>query len=235
MAGSGPPRSAVVTAVVAVLVTAGALVTVALLRPRAEDSSAAEPNSAPAASAPAQECGDAPCQVLATQNVNGTTVELLAGADGNDGRFRAYGPNSHVVIETKTTALGARLNQNSLQCVAGPVSACLVRGLNDGGMLGEVLVSRDNDWRSPEKPYFSDAGGLVLDPVAGAAPDVVVVKHQCPSGGETKCQSRPVYAEVFDLAGEQLGCTRDYTSPSQLRGWPAINLVQSDLRACPGS
>jgi hypothetical protein len=34
------------------------------------------------------------------------------------------------------------------------------------------------------------------------------------------------------LAGRLVGCTKKYTSPSDLRGWPDIRLTKADVRAC---
>jgi hypothetical protein len=230
VARAGVSRSVVITAVLAAVATAAALVTVVMLRPKPEDAlaSAGDP-----ASAPASECGQGPCRVLASASVRGTTVDLLADADGGNGRFRSGGAGSGALIETMLTAMGVRLSADSMRCVSATVSACLLRGTRDGGTLGEVLVSRANDWRSAEKPYFSDAGDITLGNVTGDdSPEVIVVKHECASSGGGRCAFTPVYAEIFDLGGRQVGCTRKYSTASQMRNWPDIRPAATDLRAC---
>jgi hypothetical protein len=64
---------------------------------------------------------------------------------------------------------------------------------------------------------------------------VIVVRHECPdsSSGTPKCEVMPVLAEVNDLAGNSVGCTRKVTSPSLLGGWPDVRLSRGDLRNCP--
>ena len=111
----------------------------------------------------------------------------------------------------------------------------LVRGQVDGGAYGEVLAGRGGLWHDPGKPYFADAGTLTLGDVnADGVPDVIVVRHECPGAesGTPKCEAAPVLAQVYDLGGETLGCTRKVTSPSDLRGWPEVRLTRADLRSC---
>ncbi|WP_051116304.1 hypothetical protein [Amycolatopsis nigrescens] len=233
-------RSVLWTALLAAVVTAAALVSVVLLRSQATDhqgfQSAGEAVASGVTPLPGSECGAGPCQVLRSVEVHGESVELLADAEGGTGRVRIGGATSKMVLETSITALGVRLNGDSLSCFAAGVSACLVRGPHDGGMVGEVLVSREGNWRASEKPYFSDAGSIVLANVTGDdAAEVVRVQHECSDAQASagKCQVTPVHAEVFDLGGKQVGCSRGYTSPSQIRGWPDIRLTAADLRPCP--
>lgn len=230
------PRSVLVTALVAVLVTVAAMGSVLVLRVRADRSAAAAVgDSAVSNVMPSTQCGNGPCQVLSALDVKGTRVELLADGDGGNGRFRVGGGASQLEVETAITALGVRLNQDSLRCVAATTAACVVRGPHSGGMAAEVLVARADTWRASESSYFSDAGAVVLGNVLGDdSPEVIVVRHDCTANQSSsgRCPSAPVLAEVFDLAGQQLGCTRRYTSPGQLRGWPEVRLVQADLRHC---
>ncbi|HJQ45210.1 MAG TPA: hypothetical protein VJ870_02645 [Amycolatopsis sp.] len=207
----------VFTAVLAALVTIAALVGVASLRGR--NDGRADFEAVPGVSAPtsAEECGAAPCTVLATQTVGADTVRLLADRQGANGRFQA----GAALLESTITQLGARLGAGSLSCVPGSTSACLVTAPFNGGRVGQLLIERAGTWRSVDKPYFSDAGVLVLDDVSGSeVPEVVVV------------QSSPVLARVFALEGSVVGCTRHYTALSQLRGWPNVRLQASDLRSC---
>ncbi|WP_233157538.1 MULTISPECIES: hypothetical protein [Amycolatopsis] len=210
------PRSVVVTAVVAAVVALSALVTVRLLR---EDGTSAQAPAGAGSNAvtAGADCGEGPCQLVARASVDGKPVELLADAQGGNGRFQA-GAN---VLELTVTELGGRLDANSLSCVSGAVSACLVHARQEGAAIAQLLVGRAGTWRSVDKPYYSSGGVVRLDDVTGdTAPEVVVV------------QSSPVLARVFALDGSALGCTRRYTSVSQLRGWPEVQLNSSDLRAC---
>ena len=208
----------VLTALLAALVTAGALVGVAALRSR-DDGGARLEVTAPGATQPvsAEDCGAMPCKVLVSLKVDNSSVQLLADDQGTNGRFQA----DAALLETTVTRLGARLDPGSLSCVTASTSACLVSGPLGGGRVGQLLIDRAGAWRSVDKPYFSDAGALVLGNVSGSdAPEVVVV------------QSSPVLARVYALDGSVVGCTRRYTYLSQLRGWPDVLPQASDLRSC---
>ncbi|GHF78603.1 hypothetical protein FHX82_004456 [Amycolatopsis bartoniae] len=211
------PRSVLLTALLAAIVTVGALVGVAAMRAREDRPREAAPVP-PVSAQPGTDCGDGPCKLLATRTVGAGAVELLADAQGANGRFQADGQ----VVQTSITELGGRLDPDSLTCVAASVSACLVSAPFSGGELGELVVQRDGDWRAVAKPYFSDAGVIELGNVANDdAPEVVVV------------QSSPALARVYALDGSVVGCTRKYSYPAQLRGWPQVRVLASDLRACP--
>jgi hypothetical protein len=207
----------VITAVLAALVTVAALIAVASLRARGRHPVVASPAGAQSAPTAGVECGQAPCRVLATQSVDGGQVELLADAQGDNGRFQA----GAVVLQTSVTQLGARVDAGSLSCVAASVSACLVSGPLNGGRIAQLLVERDGVWRSVDRPYFSDLGVIVLSNVSGTdAPEVVVV------------QRSPVMARVYALDGSTVGCTKKYSYPAQLRGWPDVRVLAGDLRPC---
>lgn len=211
------PRSVVVTAIVAAVVTLSALVTVRLLREDGTSAQAPAGGDGASAVTAGVDCGDGPCQVVSRATVDGRPAELLADSHGGNERFQAGAS----VTELTVTALGGRLDANSLSCVSGAVSACLVHARQDGATIAQLLVDRDGTWRSVDKPYYSSAGVVRLDDVSGdTAPEVVVV------------QTSPVLARVFALDGSALGCTRRYTSVSQLRGWPEVQLNSGDLRAC---
>ncbi len=210
------PRSVLFTAVLAALVTLGALGGVAALRGQ-DDVTRVDAGAPATPQAADHECGDAPCQVVATASVGATQVELLADAQGDNGRLQAGGQ----VVQTSITQLGARLRGDSLSCAVASVSACLVEAPLNGGRVGELVVQRDGDWHPVAKPYFSDAGVLLLSDVTGTdAPEVVVV------------QSSPALAEVYALDGGVVGCTKRYSYPAQIRGWPQVRVVASDLRSC---
>jgi hypothetical protein len=174
---------------------------------------------------------------LASVTVRGTVVALLADPNGGSGRLRIGPEAANVRLELMITSMGARLGADSLWCADGSIQACLVRGESSDGTVGEVFSNHGESWRRmADKPYLSDAGNLSLSDADGnGSPYVIVVRHECPASqpGSAKCQAAPVLGSVFDLAGRQLGCTKKYTSPSQMRGWPDIRLTNSDLRACP--
>jgi hypothetical protein len=231
------PRSALLTAVLAAVVTLGAIGAVFLLRPRPQvPSGAAEPAAGPVA--PVVTCGGGPCRQLAAMTVGGTPVVLLTDASGGSARLRV-GPEPGMVFELSIAQLGVRLDQNSLRCIDGAAPTCLVRGdVGDEGSAayGELLVAGGGVWRDSGKPYFADAGTLSLyDVTADGRPDVIVVRHDCAdaASGTPKCAAAPVLGQVYDLTGKSVGCTRRVTSPSDLRGWPDIRLTRADLRACP--
>jgi hypothetical protein len=227
-----------VTVLVAAVVTVGVLIAVAVLRARADVPVTDAPGADQAAGiAPVKpNCGQVPCVQLAAMSVGGMEVALLAAPDGSSGRVRLGPEAANTSIEMTISAIGTRLGPDSLRCQEGVIVSCLVRGTSDGGMMGEVLSYRGDSWEAMEKPYFSDANNISLsDAVGDSSAEVIVVRHDCPGRlpGSASCAAAPVLATVFDLGGAQLGCTRKYTSPSQLRGWPDIKLVKSDVRACP--
>ncbi|SEP51903.1 hypothetical protein [Amycolatopsis saalfeldensis] len=234
------PRSALLTALLAALVTAGALVAVVVLRssPVEDGAPGAAPVAAPGTDQPtATTCGTGPCRELAAMTVGGTPVSLLADATGGWGRVRV-GAKPDTEFELAITGMGAKLAPNSLQCIAGTTSACLVRGDVSGGAFGELLIESSGVWRDFGQPYFADAGTLSLDDVdQDGRPDLILVRHECPGStpGTTTCQAAPVLAEVYQLSGDILGCTRKVTSPSQLRGWPLVQVRRNELSACPAS
>ncbi|MDT8909516.1 hypothetical protein [Amycolatopsis sp. PS_44_ISF1] len=234
------PRSALLTALLAAVVTAAALVAVVVLRSHAEPDgmAAVPPAAAPAPDRPsAAGCGAGPCRELAAMTVSGTPVSLVADATGGGGRVRV-GAEPDTEFELAITGMGAKLASNSLQCVAGTTSACLIRGDVSGGAFGELLIESGGVWRDFGQPYFADAGTIVLDDVdQDGRPDLILVRHECPGAtpGTSGCQAAPVLAEVYQLSGTIVGCTRKVTSPSQLRGWPQVQVRRNELSACPSS
>ncbi|GAA1975483.1 hypothetical protein GCM10009754_58670 [Amycolatopsis minnesotensis] len=222
-----------VTAALAALVTAGTLTGVAVLRHQSEAPSTL---GAPAAAVPSgvTQCGAGSCQVVASQQVDGKTADLLADSNGDNGKLRVGGPGSPIVVETSTSNPRPRLNGESLSCVTASVSACLVRGPSQDWLIGQVVVSSGDNWRPAEASYLSDAGAITLHNVLGDdAPELIVAK-KAPCASPAACRSAPVYAQVYDLTGTSLGCTRQHQAASALRGWPDIAPVPSDVRSeCP--
>ncbi|WIX79755.1 hypothetical protein QRX50_02840 [Amycolatopsis carbonis] len=233
------PRSALLTAVLAAVVTVAALVVVVVLRPKPDGVPGVPPVSLEPAAPTTATCGSGACRQLAAMTVGATPVVLLSDASGGWGRVRV-GPQPGTEFELAITTMGAKLNAQSLRCIAAETSACLVTGDvgggdGAGGAYGELLIGSDGVWRDFGKPYFADAGTLSLfDVNTDGRPDVIVVRHECPDAtpGTPKCQAAPVLAEVYQLSGKELGCTRTVVSPSDLRGWPQVEVRASELRPC---
>ncbi|WP_414935733.1 hypothetical protein [Amycolatopsis sp. cmx-11-51] len=230
------PRSVLVTAMLAVVVTAGVIVAVILLRqpapvPDGEAGVPPLPDGVP--TAPGASCGYSACREVGAMTVGGVPVVLLADETGKQGVVR-IGADS--VFPLIINDMGVTLTGDSLRCVDGATPVCLVRGKTADGSAAELFVSRGGIWRDPGKPYFSDAGTIALNDVtADGIADVIVVRHECPDAqsGSARCQAAPVLAEVYDVASGSVGCTRRYTAPSELRGWPDVRLTRADLRTCP--
>lgn len=226
------PRPVVVTALVAALVAVIAFVAVAVLRFQRSDADAADRVGPPVRSNrdAAATCGSRPCEVLTSLPVGRTTVELLSDVDGRSGRLRVRGPHSEVVLETALAGMNVKVTQRSLVCIAGPASACLVRGRHENGVAGEVFVGRNGSWTSADQPYFSDAGYIdLLDVTGDKSPEIGVARQHC--AHDSGCGG-PVVVEVYGLDGDPIGCTRDYSSLTQLPGWPDVELHRSDLHKC---
>ncbi|CRK59802.1 hypothetical protein [Alloactinosynnema sp. L-07] len=230
------PRSVVWTAVISGLVTAASLIGAAVLNARSNPMSAlptttqSAPTSTPAVGVTG--CLREPCQVLSTTTVGGTFVELIADAGATSGRLRIGGPSSSQVIETTVTELGVTLSPTSLQCVPGSASACLIRGAGPGGTTGQVVVGRSDKWRAQDRPFLSAAGVLMLgNLVSDSSPEVIAVQHDCRAN--QVCANRPVYAQVFDLGGQEIGCTKTYSKVEQIPGYPQITFPAALLRDCP--
>lgn len=207
--------SVVFTAVFAALVTVGALILVAALRWHgASNLPPADPGSVSASGG--TDCGG-PCQVLASRNVNGRAVRLLADANGGNARFEAGSEE----FEATVTALGARVDANSLSCVSASVPACLISATQNGGKIAQLLFERAGQWWAVERPYFSAAGVVVLNDLSGGVAPVVVI-----------VDNSPAVARVYALDGSIAGCTRHYASVTGVRGWPDVRLVPADVQAC---
>jgi hypothetical protein len=235
-AGVRAPRSVLVTVLVALVVVIAALVVVVAQRPRTDATVSAPVSAVPPSGQSTLECGTVSCRTLKAIDVHGTTVSLLDDGEGGSGLV-TVGPQVPTVVEVTITALGVKLGPDSLLCLDGGTAACLVLGRQQGGaVVAELLSSGGDTWRASERQYLSDASYIGLDDVTGDnVPEVLVVRHECPdsTSGTAQCAAAPVLVEVFDLGGDALGCTRKYTSPSQLRGWPTVRLEKSDIRACP--
>jgi hypothetical protein len=171
--------------------------------------------------------------VLASAQVAGTTVELVADRGARSGRLRIGGPTSSDVIEVTITEMGVTLTADSLQCVASALSACVVRGGYDGGTAGQVVAGRSGKWSALAKPFVSDAGYLALTQVTpDPGPEVVAVQHDCDRATQPSCEGRPVFAQVFTMGSAEAGCTQDYGSLESLPGYPKVAFTRDELSAC---
>ncbi|HEX4223701.1 MAG TPA: hypothetical protein VHZ97_15145 [Pseudonocardiaceae bacterium] len=235
MARRGPAgRPVVITVGVAVGLTLLALVGAILLRPRqpggTADSGGAP--SLPAANATLQ-CGNGPCRSLASTTVAGSSVQLLANADGSSGRVRivtAQGLDS--VFETTISQLGATLNTQSLTCVNASSPACMVSGGGPEGSAGEVFLQTDGDWERADAPYFASGNYISLRQGGTQGPEIITAQVNCDSDLSAQCTSAPVYVQVFAVAGATLGCSTPVSKLDKLPGWPNVTVSPSQLHAC---
>lgn len=228
------PRSVLVTAVLAVLVTVGALVTVMVLRSQRDAQGfGPDPTTPTTTSTDAAEiCGKSRCGVLTSTPLGLRTVQLLADENGLNGRLRVLRGESSTVLEMALAGEGVRLTQRSLVCWEGPTNACLVSGAHRGGVAGEVFVDGERGWESPAL-HLSTAGYVDLMQVTGdKTPDVVVAKQPDCDGTAAECAGTPIVLEVLALDGKSLGCTQPYAALTQLPGWPAVQLSGVALQEC---
>lgn len=227
----------VVTAVVSALVAAGALAAAATLRDRDTTTVANDDTTSDSTTSGVgvDGCLVQPCKVVGSTNVGGTTVELVADKGGTGGRLRIGGAGSSEVIEATITGMGAILGEDSLQCVPGSLSACLIRGQFSQGVVGQVVVGRSAKWNELAKPFQSDAGYLALAEVSSpnTGPEVLVAQHFCDRKVESDCSTTPVYIRVYNTRSEEVGCTRRYARLESLPGWPVVTFENKDLSPCP--
>ncbi|WP_130347058.1 hypothetical protein [Herbihabitans rhizosphaerae] len=223
----------IVAVVLSALVAGGAMAGAAALRARSADSGTPPVADAPP-SVPVEGdngCRVEPCQTLTTVPVPGGSVELIADNGGRSGRLKINGSSSSSLVEITITNRGVVLTNQSLQCLSLSISACLVSGTGEGGRVGEVVVGRSGSWNGQAQPYFSDADYLGLTDVRGdGTPDVVTVQHDC--GTRSRCTGAPVFAQVYGLDGQELGCTRTFTRLTQLPGWPSVKPTPVQLKPC---
>lgn len=235
MASTRMPWAVVLTAVVSALVAAGALAASATLRDRDETTAGAEATTSVTTKSGAgiDGCLVEPCTVLATVPVGATTAELVADKGGTSGRLRLGGAGSSDVIEATITSMGATLGQDSLQCAASSLSACLLRGRSAQGVVGQVVVGRSTKWAELAQPFQSDAGYLVLANVTDdPGAEVLVAQHRCDRATVPDCSATPVYVRVYNLRSQEMGCTRNYNRLDLLPGWPTVTLKSTDLKPC---
>jgi hypothetical protein len=217
------PRSVIVTVVLAVLVTAGALGSAGAIRWREARSASPPTTSTKTPAVGVSGCLAEPCQVLARTTVGGTSVELVADDGARSGRLRVGGPTSGTVIQATITDQGVVLTQDSLQCIAGGPAACLIKGEHDGGIAGQVVVGRSDKWSLTEDTYISDAGYLAVANINGdASPEILAAQR---SGSA-------VFMQAFTITGNVIGCTKDYPKLDKLPGVGNVKLTETQLGPC---
>jgi hypothetical protein len=233
MARQGRPWAIVVTIAVCALLAAGALATSATLRSRGvattvTDTTTTSPGTSGAG---VDGCLVSPCTVLGKAQVGDTAVDLVADHGDRGGRMRIGGAGASKVVEVTITSMGAVLGPDSLQCVVDTLSACLIRGGSDSGVIGQVVAGRSASWSELAQPFVSDAGYLALAQVTpDPGPEILVAQHDCQRGQD--CSSTRVYVRVYNLRSQELGCTGYYQRLESLPGWPSVTLKRTDLKDC---
>lgn len=234
VARTGKPWAVVITAIVCACVAAGALATAATMRDQGRSTTQESKTPETGTSGVGIDgCLVDPCEVLSTVPVGDITVELVADYGQVSGRLRIGGAGVSKVIEATITSMGATLTKDSLQCVASTLSACLLRGQIGDGTVGQVAVGRSGKWSELAQLFESEAGYLALADITEADPgaEVLVAQHDCDQT-VADCTTTPVYVEVYNLRGQQLGCTRDYAALDSLPGWPTVKLTSTALKPC---
>lgn len=236
VAGTGRPWAVVITTVVAALVAAGALAGAVALRQHRADTSAETDTTETTSttSGPgADGCYVQPCTVMGRAAFGGTLVQLVVDAGGRSARLQIGGGGSSEVIEATITGMGATLGEDSLQCVPDSLSACLLRGQFDLGVVGQVVVGRSTKWSELSNPFQSDAGYLALSNVTSdVGAEVLVAQHACDRKAVADCSTTPVYIRVYNLRSQELGCTRNYARLESLPDWPTVTLTAAALKPC---
>ncbi|MGX7827702.1 hypothetical protein ACTG9Q_21700 [Actinokineospora sp. 24-640] len=209
------------------LVFAGALGGAALTRSAVPTTPTSPPAPTTTTGVGADGCLREPCQVIGTETLGDTLVELVADAGATSGRLRIGGQGG-VSQVVEITDIGTLLPSGALQCYPASISACLVRASGEQGLTGRVVVGRSDKWSPLELAYLSTAGYLRLENVGlDSGPEVIAAQYDCPSG-----EGCPVYAQVFTLGGEELGCTRDYAGVESLPAYPAVSVGPAALGPC---
>lgn len=228
---SRPNLPALLTACLAVAITAAGMVFAWSLRPD---------DTAERGVSPTQDelrCGPTACQVVVSADVGRDTVAVLVGQGAGvgqgqgAGRISTNGASGRNIFELTIAEQGAAITDGSLECVDAEVAVCLVRGPARAEVLGEVLVRRSGAWSRAQVPYVAGGGYLGLHDVdEDGVADVVAVQRACAPGVD--CSRR--FAQVFSLVGPSadLGCTPVVPDASQLPGWPAVQPGRNHLRPC---
>ncbi|GAA3434428.1 hypothetical protein [Kutzneria kofuensis] len=225
-------RPVFVAVVVAVLVFAAAIGTTLVMR-QLRAAKAASTSTQPAPTAPTdpvQLCGQAPCVKLTSVSMPQfkETVDLLADGKGHFARLRITSDRGAVLFSSQVPTVDAK----SITCEEGRTSACLLQGKDGGDLIGEVYTDDGGTWRQTPIPFSSDGGYLALRDVNGdAVPDVVTTQSRCDDNAPASCTK--VAVAVFQLTGEEIGCSVAYASPRQLPGWPDVTPNPAKLSECP--
>ncbi|MFC0439112.1 hypothetical protein [Kutzneria buriramensis] len=224
-------RPVVIAVVAAALVLVAALGTTVVMRQlrsaAGESGQGTRVDAGPATPEQVQLCGQAACVKLASVSMPQfkETVELLADGKGQSARLRITSDRGTVVFSSQIPTVVGK----SITCEEGKTSACLLQGPQDGGVVGEVYVDKAGAWSQTAMPFGSDAGYLALRDVDGdGTPDVVTVQRRCGDNPAASCTK--VVADVFQLTGDEVGCSAVYARPQDLPGWPEV--APSKLSEC---
>jgi hypothetical protein len=227
-------KPVIVAVVVAVLVLVAALGTTWVMRQMREAAlTPAVTTGGPApgpSTGPAQLCGQAECVKLTIVSMPTykETVELLADGKGHFARLRITSDRGAVMFSSQLDTVGA----HSITCEEGKTSACLLQGADGADLMGEVYADDAGTWRQTPIPFSSDAGYLALRDINGdGTPDVVTTQRRCGDDPPDSCTK--IAAAVFQLTGDEIGCTVTYATKEQLPGWPDVTPVASKLSECP--
>jgi hypothetical protein len=222
----------VVAVVVAVVVLAAAIGTTLVMRQLREAAARPTTSTAPGPTTPTgpvQLCGQAACVKLASVSMPQfkETVELLADGRGQFAQLRISSERGVVSFSSQVR----NVTGHSITCEEGKTSACLLQGKDDAEVIGEVYVDNGGVWTQSAVPFGSDAGYLALRDVTGdGTPDVVMTQRRCGDNPPASCTK--VAAAVFQLTGDEVGCTVTYATPQQLPGWPDVAPAPGKLGQC---
>lgn len=228
---SRPVVVAVVVAVVVLLAVLGTTLVMRQLREAAAQPATTGTRPAPSPSTgPIQLCGQAECVKLTSVSLPQfkETVDLLADGKGHFARLRVSSDRGAVMFSSQIETVTAK----SITCEEGKTSACLLQGLDGTDLIGEVYADDAGTWRQAQMPFGSDAGYLALRDIDGdGTPDVVTTQRRCGDNPPASCTK--VAAAVFQLTGDELGCSVTYATKEQLPGWPNVAPAASKLSECP--
>lgn len=228
-------RPVLIAIVLAVLVLAAAIGTTLVMR-QLREAGAASTSTQPAPTAPTaptdpvQLCGQTPCVKLTSVSMPRfkETVDLLADGKGHFARLRITSDRGAVLFSSQVPTVDAK----SITCEEGKTSACLLQGKDGTDLIGEVYTDDGGTWRQTPIPFSSDGGYLALRDVNGdAVPDVVTTQSRCDYNAPASCTK--VAVAVFQLTGDEIGCSITYASPQQLPGWPDVTPNAAKLSECP--
>ena len=111
----------------------------------------------------------------------------------------------------------------------------MVSGNSSDGSVSEVFVDRAGDWERTQDPYYASGGYVALYQAPDGSPvEIVAVQNQCPEDdAPSACAKTQLFAEVFSLTGDEVGCTHPVSRETELPGWPSVTPSSEQLHPCP--